>query len=187
MNINPVDDMWQSIKRKVVFLLYYGVARHLPKSHAKYSFGAKILRRFLVKKIVNHVGVNVNIERNAILGSREIAIGDNSGIGVACELLGPVILGDNVIMGPEVVIYTRNHQYKDSSNLIREQGYAEVKPVKIGNDVWIGRRTIILPGVTVGDGAVLGAGSIISKDVAAYTVVGGNPAKVLKYRTEQKK
>lgn len=65
---------------------------------------------------------------------------------------------------------------------ILEQGTDEDKPVYIGNDVWIGRRAMIMPGVHIGDGAVIAAGGIITKDVPPYSVVGGVPAKVIKYR-----
>ena len=63
-----------------------------------------------------------------------------------------------------------------------EQGNDETKPVTIGNDVWIGRRVIILPGVTISDGCVIGAGAVVTKDMPAYSIVGGVPAKVIKSR-----
>ena len=63
--------------------------------------------------------------------------------------------------------------------------FDEFAPIKIGNDVWVGARAIILDGVTIGDGAIVGAGAVVAKDVPAYAVVGGVPAKVLRYRFEQ--
>ena len=89
-------------------------------------------------------------------------------------------------MGPDVQIYTRNHRYDRIDIPMYEQGESEIKEVKIGNDVWIGARSIILPGVTIGDGAVIAAGSIVTKDVESYAVVGGNPAKIIKYRSKIK-
>jgi len=64
----------------------------------------------------------------------------------------------------------------DGADLLR------VGPLEIGNDVWIGRRAIVMPGVRIGDGAVVGAGAIVTKDVAPYAIVGGNPAKLIRYR-----
>ena len=112
----------------------------------------------------------------------ETKIGNNSGIGINCEVYGPVEIGENVMMGPEVVIYTSGHNYSRTDIPIMQQGSTDKKAVKIGNDVWIGRRAIIMPGVSVGDGCVIGAGAVVTHDVPAFTVVGGVPAKVIKER-----
>ena len=65
---------------------------------------------------------------------------------------------------------------------MREQGTSEQKPVLIGNDVWLGRRVLIMPGVHIGDGCIIGAGAVVTKDIPPYSVAGGVPAKVLKSR-----
>lgn len=67
-----------------------------------------------------------------------------------------------------------------------EQGFQEEKPVYIGNDVWIGSRVTILPEVKIGNGCVIGAGAIVTKDVPDYAIVGGNPARVIRYRNQEK-
>ncbi len=67
------------------------------------------------------------------------------------------------------------------------QGVKSCEPVIIGDDVWIGTRVIILPGKKIGTGAILGAGAVITKDVPDYAIVGGNPAKIIKYRNTQEK
>lgn len=85
-------------------------------------------------------------------------------------------------MGPEVLIYTQNHCYEDETKPIIQQGYTKTKPVVIGDDVWIGARAIILPGVNIGSHSVVGAGAVVTKDVPDYSVVGGVPAKVIKRR-----
>ena len=90
------------------------------------------------------------------------------------------------MMGPEVVIYTRNHNTANPDVPMREQGMGEVKPVVIEDDVWIGARVCILPGVTVGTGSVLGAYTVVTKDVPPYSVVVGNPGKVVKNRKDIK-
>ena len=83
-------------------------------------------------------------------------------------------------MGQECKIFTANHQYKKDSLIIEQENI--IKPVIIGSDVWIGARSIILPGVTIGEGSVIAAGSVVTKSVDKYSVVGGNPAKLIKYR-----
>lgn len=85
------------------------------------------------------------------------------------------------MMGPEVTILTHTHCIDRIDIPMSRQG-SIVKKVCIGNDVWIGMRSIIMPGVKIGDGAVIGAGAIVTKDVPAFAIVGGVPAKVIKYR-----
>ena len=86
------------------------------------------------------------------------------------------------MMGPECMIYTSNHGMDRTDIPMWKQQSTEVEPVVIGNDVWIGARVIILPGVHIGDGCVIGAGSVVTKDVEEYTVVAGNPAKFIRKR-----
>lgn len=66
-----------------------------------------------------------------------------------------------------------------------EQGKTKPKPIKIGNDVWIGTRVIILPDVVIGDGSIIGAGAVVTHSVPEKAVVGGNPAKIIKYRIKK--
>ena len=88
------------------------------------------------------------------------------------------------MMGPEVVIYTSGHKHDRLDIPMIEQGSSETYPVIIGNDVWIGRRAIIMPGVTIGDGVIIGAGAVVTKNVEPYVVVAGVPAKVVKKRLD---
>ena len=84
-----------------------------------------------------------------------------------------IILEDGVMIGPHVTLLTVNHDLKDLQII-------KCKPVTIKKEAWIGANVTILPGVTVGEGAVDGSASVVTKDVAAHTVVAGNPAKVIK-------
>jgi maltose O-acetyltransferase len=125
----------------------------------------------------------VNIERRVFFGSGEtIRIGDNSGLGVGAKLSPQVTIGKNVLMGEDVVFLTQNHAYKSAQQTIGSQGDMPVEGIIVGDDVWIGTRTLILPGVVIGTGAVVGAGSIVTKAVEPYCVVAGNPARVIGVR-----
>lgn len=95
---------------------------------------------------------------------------------------GACYIGNDVMMGPNCTIYTTNHKTDDINSTMRGQGFQEEKPVYIGNDVWIGGNVTILPGVKVGDHAILAACSVVTKDVPEWAVVAGNPAVVKKYR-----
>jgi maltose O-acetyltransferase len=139
------------------------------------------LSRGATKLMLPKCGDNVNIEKNATFSIRT-EIGNNSGIGVNAHFYGKVVIGDNVMMAPDCIIYVRNHESSRLDIPMCEQGSTEERPVVIGNDVWIGGRVIILPGVKIGDGAIIGAGSVVTKDVSEYDVVAGNPARVIKNR-----
>jgi maltose O-acetyltransferase len=164
--------------------VYYCFARYLPASDSRFGGWARPLRRWITKALFKRAGRNINIEKGAYFGDgSQIEIGDNSGIGVDCRACGPIKIGDNVMMGPEVIILTINHKYDRLDIPMRQQGHNPPEPVTIGDDVWIGTRVIILPGVSIGKGAIIGAASVVTKDVPEYAVVCGNPAKVIKYRT----
>lgn len=169
--------------RVIALVLYYLIGRHMPSSDAKFSFGAKRFRRFLAKFCFQHIGKRVNIERNVFFGSgREISIGDDSGIGLNARIQGPLRIGGNVMMGPDVIIYTRNHEISRTDIPMIAQGETAPEAVVIEDDVWIGARAMIMPGVTISAGSVVAAGAVVTKDVPPFAIVGGVPAKVIKYR-----
>ena len=96
---------------------------------------------------------------------------------------GGLTIGDQCLIGFESIIITSTHESADVTVPIRDQGLFEA-PVVIGNDVWLGCRVIVMPGVTIGDHAIVAAGSVVTKDVPAYGVVGGVPARAIKDRRE---
>ena len=130
-------------------------------------------------------GVNVNVfEFVQIDMPSKLSIGNNVYINRGCILNagGETQIGDNVGIGPNVIIYSQNHNYwQDNSYFtnFKENGYIR-KKVKIGNNVWIGAASIILPGVYVGDNAIIAAGTIVTKNIDSNVMVGGNPAGVIK-------
>lgn len=95
---------------------------------------------------------------------------------------GQITIGDNVEIGPKVGIYTINHSENPAEH---NREILRAKPVTIGDGVWIGGSATILGGVTIGDYAVIGAGSVVTHDVAAHTVVAGNPARVIRKTHEE--
>lgn len=94
----------------------------------------------------------------------------------------PISIGDYVMIGPRCLIVNSNYQLNDWSKPMSEKPTKKVLPIIIENDVWIGANSKILAGVKIGQGAVVAAGSVVNKDVPEYAVVGGVPAKVIKYR-----
>jgi len=167
----------------IAAVLYFAFARYLPVSYSRLSLGlSKPFRALLCRYMFRKCGKNVNVERGAWFGYN-LEIGDNSGIGVNAQLYtaGGIVIGDNVMMGPDVVILTQNHRYDDITRPMREQGY-ESAPVIIEDDVWIGTRVIVLPGVRIGQGSIIAAGAVVTRDIPPFSIVGGNPAKVIKKR-----
>ena len=167
------------MKERLMRGFYCLLVKNLPRSRRLPL--AKRLRGGVARMIGAELGRNVNIEHGADF-DRGLVIGDNSSLGIDAEAFGPVHIGKDVMMGPECVILTRNHAHARTDVPMIEQGYEEYRPVSIGDDVWIGRRVIILPGVTVGNGAIVSAGAVVTKDVSPYTVVGGVPARKIKDR-----
>ena len=88
-------------------------------------------------------------------------------------------------MGTDVTIITRNHRFDRTDIPMMEQGFEEERPVYIGNDVWIGDRALILPGVHIGDGSIIAAGAVVTKDVPPYSIVAGVPARKIRDRFEK--
>jgi len=95
--------------------------------------------------------------------------------------VGKVIIGDNVQIAPNVSIYTAGHPIHPDS---RNSGYEYGIPITIGNSVWIGGNAVILPGVTIGDNAVIGAGSVVTRSIPANVIAAGNPCRVIREITE---
>ena len=176
----------QRSTRLVALLLYYGLTSRVKTREGVNTIGAR-LNRLVVPYLFAKCGRHVNVRPHAYFGDgRQISIGDRSMIGEGSIISSAdaVIIGDDVLMAPQVHIYTTNHGTALGQPM-RMQPH-EFAPVKIGNDVWIGARAIILPGVTIGDGAVIAAGAVVTKDVPSLAIVGGVPARVIKRRGDRR-
>ena len=130
---------------------------------------------------------------------KNVTIGRRSYYGSNCAFIareeGSISIGSFCSIAGDVEIYNVNHNYKGmittyplgalllgQRDLARVRRDREVENVVVGNDVWIGSKAIILKGVSIGDGAIIGAGAVVTKSVPPYAIVGGNPAKIIKYR-----
>jgi galactoside O-acetyltransferase len=105
----------------------------------------------------------------------------NRGVHINASICGEIRIGKMCLFGPNVMVRTANHQFSDPERYIRDQGH-KCGNVTIEDDVWIGANAIILPGVRIGRGAVIGAGSIVIVDIPSMAIAVGVPAKVIKYR-----
>lgn len=163
---------------------YYGFAIYLPQSNFPFlGFIARKIRYYLVRKIFKKCGENVNIERGANFGSGHlIEIGNNSGIGIRCTIPGNTIIGENVMMGPNCYILGHNHIFDSKDIPMCFQGKTLRKQTIIEDDVWIGRDVKMTPGRTIKKGSIVAMGCILTKDFPAYSIIGGNPSKLIKSR-----
>jgi len=171
-----------NIRRKLSYFLYIAFFRFTPEDYRPYGLFFPWIRRKLAESFLTKCGQNLRVKHNADV-SPFIEVGDNSELGQFSLIHANVKIGSYVIMGPNVKIYTRNHNFESLDTPIALQGKSS-KPTIIGDDVWIGANVVILPGVEVGNHAIIAAGSIVTKSVPDYAIIGGNPAKVIKMRNE---
>jgi acetyltransferase-like isoleucine patch superfamily enzyme len=143
-----------------------------------------VIRYPLYKLMFAKLGTDVHIDfKTYFRFPKQISIGSHISINRGCQFFAgfhaknaKIILHDNVIIGPEVIFFAAGHDY--ASLKLPDNG----APITVHSHVWIGGRSTILQGVTIGEGAVVGAGSVVTKDVAPYTIVAGVPAKFIKKR-----
>ncbi|HFC3367021.1 TPA: DapH/DapD/GlmU-related protein [Neisseria gonorrhoeae] len=166
------------MESKFFFLLLRFAGSVLPPSYMRgIGIVGRRVRGFLARRVSPHIGRGVNIERGAYVFP-DTVLGDGSGIGANCEICRGLVVGKNVMMGPECLLYSTNHKF-DRENK-RFEGYTEIRPITLEDDVWPGRRVIVMAGVTVGRGSVVSAGAVITKDIPPYSLAAGNPAVVKK-------
>jgi maltose O-acetyltransferase len=137
-------------------------------------------RTELLKELFGSTGNNLHIEPNFRCDyGYNIHVGENFYMNFDCVILDvcEVRIGDNCFIGPGVHIYTAMHPLHLQE---RNSGLEYGMPVSIGNNVWIGGRAVINPGVKIGDNVVIASGAVVTKDVPDHVVVAGNPAKIIK-------
>lgn len=175
----------KSIKKGLGYLLYILLGSWLPHYQLGYSWKiSKIIRAVTGKLLFEYCGKKVDIGRRIKL-SGQISLGDGSGIGDFCHIQGKISIGKNVMIAPECVFLAETHKFNDINVPMNQQG-KEYKEIIIDDDVWIGYRSIILQGVRIGRGSIIGAGAVVTKSVPEYAIVAGVPAKIIKYRGNNK-
>lgn len=176
----------RNLSREFYLSLYYTIARNLPCNSRPYiGKFAKKLRYTCCKHIFAKCAEDVNIEQGTAFGyGDKIELGSKSWLGINSRI-GEAKIGKHVMMAPDVIIITQNHIHLDLDTPMELQGFEDHRPVIIEDDVWIGTRVIVLPGILIGKGAIIGAGSVVTKDVPPYAIVGGNPARILRYRKQE--
>ncbi|MCC9651536.1 acyltransferase [Vibrio sp. MA64] len=168
---------------KAIWILF---ANRLP-GESRNGFSCR-LRYFLLTKMAR-LGEGCIILRNtSISNPNSLTLGNNSGIGVNAKLdcSAPITIGDRCLMGPDVMMFTSDHVWDKNANTYFNSGVTSA-PIVIRDDAWIGARCIVLKGVTIGKGATIAAGSVVTKSVPDFAVVGGVPAKLIKYKNQENK
>ncbi|MBO5025211.1 MAG: acyltransferase [Bacteroidaceae bacterium] len=170
--------------RILYLILYYGFAQYLPDSYSK-PLGqvSNWIRCFLVKKIAKKVGLIDTINRRVYFGNGEkLELGDHCTLGANVSIPNDTIVGAYSMVSRQVYILHGNHNFSNPDIPIKLQGSQPDKQTIIEDDVWIGMRSFLTPGRRVRKGSIVAAGSVLTKDFPEYSVIGGNPAKLIKSR-----
>lgn len=171
--------------RAFVLLLYYAVFSHLPMHPFPGGRLFNWFRFWAVSKVLRKCGEGVLVKNKCYFGEgSRLTIGNNSQLGQNAHLVGDIVIGNDVLMGPDVVMMATSHRHERIDIPMIQQGEAAEKEIRLGNDIWVGTRVIILPGVRIGDGCIIAAGAVVSTSFPPFSIVGGVPAKLLKVRKD---
>lgn len=170
--------------KKIYLLFYYLVAQYLPMQPFP---GYKIfyrLRYIICNRVLSECGEKVIVKNKCYFGDgSKLKIGSFSQLGQNARITGPVTLGSHILMGPDVVIMGVTHDISDVTKPMIDPSNPSLEdPVVIGDNVWIGTRVIILPGVKIGSNSIVGAGAVVTKEFGPNSIIGGVPAKFIKSR-----
>lgn len=173
---------WDLQFKKGRFHYFFFFFRNLPG-----QFGMEVRSQFL-RRYLHSVGPDLKVHEGVrIRNVDRLVCGDNVVFGVNnfLQAAGWIILGNHVLLGPDVKIWSSNHFYKDPEIPVIKQGYEE-KKVIIGNNVWIGANCFIMPGAEIGDGCIVSAGSVVGRKVIPpYSILAGNPARKIGNRKKE--
>jgi maltose O-acetyltransferase len=166
-----------NLHRKHTQLLYEQFVARLP-----YKEGARA-RRWFLRSNPNLAAGSYLFENVRIIAPWRLRLGVDASVspGSILDCRGGLEIGAHSMIGIEAILLSTSHRHDRLDIPMRRQGL-EHEPVHIGEDVWIGARAVVLPGVSVGDGAIVGAGAVVTSDVEPYAVVGGVPARQISRR-----
>lgn len=173
------------ISQVLCLAIYYGFAQYLPSSYNFLGSFGQWARYQCCKRIFKSLGKNVNIERKAHFGSgRNVKIGDNSALGINCNVPSNIVIGKDVMMGPNCYVIKYNHNFSRTDIPMNQQGFQseENVPTIIEDDVWIGMNVLMTPGRHISKGSIIAGGCVLCKDFPEYSIIGGNPSKLIKSR-----
>jgi len=162
--------------------LYYFIAAKLPDLAFPGGMTFNRLRCFFLKKILRRFGKDNEFDSRVYIGDgSDLEIGNHCQINCNAWLVN-VKIGDYVMIAPEVVFISKLHGFSRTDVPMVLQGVINGAQTIVDDDVWIGRRAIIMPGLQLGEGSVIGAGAVVTKDIPPYSVVAGVPARIIKFR-----
>lgn len=145
----------------------------------------QLKRRFYIWKLgLKHVDKTFLANKGASI-SKDFCAGAYSYVGGHSTICPKVTIGNFTMLAHDVMILGGDHNYKVAGIPTVFAGRDVTRPTNIGDDVWVGAGSIIMAGVTIGDGAIIAVGSVVTKDVPPYAIVGGVPAKILRYRFDE--
>ena len=186
------------LTRDIVKCIYLGIIQLLTRlAYIEREFPSSIslwARLDVIPRAEHHERHRLSVGKNALIEGLcaictwhgDVILQDGASIGIGSIVMGPVLIGEGSACSQKCFITGQSHHYEDISKNFLRQG-VETRQVVIGKNVWIGANSVILPGVKIGDNSVIGAGSTITEDVPACSVVAGNPAKIIKqYDSESK-
>ena len=178
--------MLVGIKTKLVKAFYYTIAYYLPSSYFPGWEWTRKVRGYCGRFLLDYCGNNVNIEPHVTINWGGNELGDNSSFGYGSNISGNTKVGKNVMIGREFMTIPRNHNADRIDIPMIEQGFKKSQNIIIDDDVWIGNRVMVLPGVHIHSHSIIAAGAVVTKDVPMYAVVGGVPARIIRYRNKEK-
>ena len=166
-----------SLRVNISKLLLHTIGAWAPPKRRLFGGFGNALRVLFVKGICAKVGRHCNVEKGARINAGAV-LEDYATIGVDALIDSGTIIHGHNLMAHGVQVFTHNHKYDLATHSFR--GFEDVKPVHIGQYTWIGANVIILPGVTIGDHSIVGAGSVVTKSVPPGVMAAGNPCRVKK-------
>lgn len=169
--------------QKLKLIIYYVIIQNLP--HSRFLKISNTIRIWYLSKVLKIMPYDKNSKfeyKIYVSDARQISLGSFVRINENTFFQGNVNIGNHVMIAPNVSVYSKTHKYDDLNTPMVLSGETPTKTVVIEDDVWIGINAVILPGIRIGKGAIVGANSVVSKNVEPYSIVGGVPAKLIRKR-----